>query len=268
MKTAQRISIITPSYNQGKFIEETIRSVLQQNIEQIEHVVIDGGSTDETINILKKYPDVKWISEKDKGQADALTKGFKLITGDIVGWINSDDYYEDNIFKRVLEYFSDPEVMWVIGNLTYQYDLTGEKISNRSPVVSFDALVRNPDIVRQQPTFFRKSFIEQAGGWNPGFYMVMDYDLWIRMAKLSTPVMVDENWAYFRFHGDQKTSLPNIIRQRNEMLEILRREQVSPLVRYRLRLKKRWHWIKANIKNRLIAKGLLHEKYEQQSLRQ
>ena len=268
MKTSQKISIITPSFNQGEFISQTISSVMNQNIKDVEHIVVDGGSTDSTVSVLESFPHIKWISEKDEGQADALTKGFKMVTGDIIGWVNSDDYYEENVFKKVLECFQDPEVNWVIGNLTYQYDMTGELIKNASPEVSFESLAKNPDIVRQQPTFFRKSFIEKVGGWSPQFYMIMDFDLWIRMAKISKPLMVDENWAYFRFHGDQKTSLPNIIRQRNEMLTVLKREGVSPVIRYKLGIKKRWHWFKASIKSRLISNGFLDSKYEQRSVRQ
>lgn len=263
-----KVSIITPSYNQGEFIEQTIQSVLNQNIENIEHIVVDGGSTDDTVEVLKRYPHLKWISEKDKGQADALTKGFKMATGDIIGWVNSDDYYEENIFASVVQCFEDQNVEWTVGNLTFQYDVTGEMIKNKSPRISFGALAENPDIVRQQPTFFRRSFIEHVGGWSPEYYMVMDFDLWIRMANVTAPLMVDENWAYFRFHGDQKTSLPNIIRQRNEMLSILKREGVSPVLRYRLGAKKRWHWLKASIKSKLIHGGLLNSKYEQRSLRQ
>lgn len=199
-----KFSIITPSYNQGSFIEQTILSVVNQPGIEKEHIVMDGGSNDETVAVLKKYPHLKWVSEKDKGQADALSKGIKLATGDIVGWINSDDYYEQGIFESVAKHFEDPKVMWVIGNLSYVYDDTQEVIADVSPQVTYQRLVSDPDIIRQPPTFFRREFLLRVGGWNPDYFLVMDYDLWLRLAKEYTPKMVDETWAYFRMHALQK----------------------------------------------------------------
>src|ERR1700691_3409482 len=99
------ISIITPSFNQGAYMEQTIQSVLNQHCGRVEHIVVDGGSADDTVDILKKYPHLIWVSEKDRGQADALTKGLALAKGDIIGWVNSDDYYQDNIFAAVVSHF-------------------------------------------------------------------------------------------------------------------------------------------------------------------
>ena len=95
----------------------------------------------------------------------------------------------------------------------------------------------------------------------------MDYDLWIRLSRISTPTMIDENWAYFRFHGEQKTSLPNLLLQKREMTEILKRESASPWIIIKLRCKKRWHWTKASIKLLLISVGVLSSKYQQRPLR-
>ena len=94
-----KISIVTPSYNSAKFIEDCIQSVLKQNYPNFEHIVIDGGSTDGTVEILKQYPHLKWISEPDEGQSDALNKGFKMAEGDILGWLNADDVYLKNVFQ-------------------------------------------------------------------------------------------------------------------------------------------------------------------------
>lgn len=267
MNTLPKLTILTPSFNQGPYIEQTIRSVLAQKYEPVEHIVIDGGSTDSTVDVLKKYPHLRWISEKDRGQADALNKGFARATGDIVGWINSDDFYEDNIFESVRECFQDPDVMWVIGNLTYVFDQTTEMVPDRSPHVTFDRLVRNPDMVRQQPTFFRKTFLEHAGGWNPEYFMAMDFDLWIRLTKLSSPRMVESNWAYFRLHALQKTSHANVLRQKEEIVAILRREHVQWTAIAAICLRKRWFWMKGIVKEILMNIGIISQKYRSRPIR-
>ena len=110
-----KISIITPSFNQGEYIEQTILSVLNQSYKNFEHIICDGGSTDGTVDILKKYKHLVWVSEKDAGQSDALNKALSICTGDIIGWINSDDYYHsDDIFEYVTSKFT-PQTNWVIG---------------------------------------------------------------------------------------------------------------------------------------------------------
>jgi len=262
-----KVSIITPSFNQGSYIERTIQSVRTQNYPYVEHLVIDGGSTDNTVEILQQHPHVIWVSEKDRGQADAMNKGLVKSMGDIVGWINSDDFYEENIFASVVESFQDPETMWVIGNLTYLFDRTGEMVRDKSPHVTLDRLVRNPDIVRQLPTFFRKAFLERAGGWNSEYFMTMDFDLWVRLAKLSPPKMVDRNFAYFRIHAHQKTSLANVRLQTKEIIAILEREQVSWGIRAHLRLKKWRYLIKGYLKTCLVSHGFLNSKYLHQPIR-
>ena len=112
-----KFSVITPSFNNAQYIEQTIKSVLEQNYPNFEHIVIDGGSTDGTVEILKKHSHLKWVSEKDEGQADALNKGFRMATGDIIAWINSDDWYEPNIFGNIAEWFErNPDKNIVMGD--------------------------------------------------------------------------------------------------------------------------------------------------------
>ena len=264
---ALKFSIITPSYNQGPYIEQTIRSVADQPGVEKEHIVIDGGSNDGTIDVLKKYSHLTWISEKDKGQADALNKGLKLAMGDIVGWINSDDYYAVAIFESVARHFENPLTMWVIGNVSSVYDSTQEVFTDISPEVTYQRLLCNPDIVRQQSTFFRREFLLRAGGWNPHHFMTMDYELWIRLAKISAPKMVNQNWAYFRTHAQQKTSHANILRQNCEISQVLKRERVGLSIRLRIDARKRSHWLKGFIKSHLINAGILDKRYQNRPVR-
>lgn len=257
MNTSPKLTIITPSFNQGAYIDQTIQSVREQDYQNVEHLVMDGGSTDNTTDILKHHPHLIWVSEKDRGQADALNKGFSKATGDIIGWINSDDYYEPNIFGSVVKCFEDPEVMWVIGHLTFLFDQTGTLVPKKSPAVTYDQLINNPDIVRQPATFFRKSFIERAGRWNPEFFMVMDFDLWIRLAKMSPPKMIDKNLAYFRIHALQKTSHTNTLRQKRELVSILTRERVRWICIARIRIHKNWAALKGLLKEIFLKLGFI-----------
>jgi len=262
------ISIITPSFNQGAYIEQTIRSVLRQIHRGVEHIVVDGGSTDDTVDILKRYPHLKWVSEKDRGQADALNKGFAMSTGDIVGWINSDDYYEENIFGSVVAHFQATDARWMVGNLADVFDDAAPAVFRNSPKVTFESLVRDPDIVRQQPTFFRREALRSVGGWNADRHMVMDYDLWIRLARISPPAMISEDWAYFRNHAAQKSGHANIRRQSAEITDVLRRENVPSRVIASHRLKKTWYWAKGLAKGRLIDLGLVPERYRTRAIRE
>jgi glycosyltransferase involved in cell wall biosynthesis len=256
-KGKYKVSIITPSYNQAAYIEQTIESVQAQDYPDAEHIIVDGGSSDGTVEILRRYGHLIWISEKDRGQADALNKGLALATGDIVGWINSDDYYEKHVFKTVVDYFSDPSTMWIVGNLSYVEGDGARVLPDKSPEVTYERLLRNPDVVRQQPTFFRRSFLDRAGGWDPEFFMVMDFDLWVRLAKLSPPKMVDRNLAYFRLHSNQKSSFGNLRRQTRELRSILEREGAPWGIATGFRLKKEWYALKGYGKLLLASLHLL-----------
>jgi glycosyltransferase involved in cell wall biosynthesis len=255
-RNCPKISIITPSYNQGNYIEQTIQSVLNQDYTNVEHIVIDGGSTDSTVEILLRHPHLIWVSEKDRGQADALNKGLARSTGDIIGWINSDDYYEKNVFKAVVDEFLDPSIMWVVGNIGLN-DKHGVPVRfDKSPKITYERLLRNPDIVRQQATFFRRQLIEQAGGWNAEYFMVMDYDLWVRLAKLNEPKMIDRTMAHFRLHSQQKSCLANLQRQTLEICKVLKREDAPRKIIAQVYLKKQWYAVKACCKMAMILLGI------------
>jgi glycosyltransferase involved in cell wall biosynthesis len=195
-----KISIVTPSLNQGIYIKDTIDSVLNQNYDNFEHIIIDGGSTDNTIDILKKYPHLIWKSEKDSGSAQAINKGFKICSGDILCWINSDDYFEKNVFSKVNQIFSDnPKTDLVIGNVIMvdakNNVLCNEKTFNydRKYLVHYSA-----DVVRQPSTFFRRKVLLDVGELNETLKLVFDYDLFIRMLNNNKPIFDDETYAFQR----------------------------------------------------------------------
>lgn len=268
MKTNQpTVSIITPSFNQGVYIEQTIKSVLRQDYAAVEHIVIDGGSTDSTADVLKRYPHLVVVSEKDCGQADALNKGLALAKGDIIGWINSDDYYQENILASVVRHFRTTNAQWVIGNLANVYDDGSEIVFRRSPDITFDSLARNPDIVRQQATFFRKDALTSVCAWNVDYHMAMDYDLWMRLISVSIPKMVDEDWAFYRNHMAQKSAHGNTLRQSEEISAIQRRERVAPRWIAAHRIKKGWYAIKGVAKSRLIRWGVVPQRYRTRPIR-
>jgi hypothetical protein len=142
-----------------------------------------------------------------------------------------------------------------------------EVIPTKSPVITYERLVSNPDILRQQPTFFRKEFIERAGGWNPDYFMAMDFDLWIRLSRLSLPRMADSKWAYFRHHALQKTSHANVLRQQDEIVAILRREHAPSTTITAICIRKRWLWMKGLVKGNLIRLGIISRKYRSRPIR-
>lgn len=267
MSRTPRISIITPSFNQARFIGKNIESVASQDYPDYEHIIMDGGSRDGTVELLRQHAHLRWTSQKDGGQSDALNKGLALATGEIVGWVNSDDFYQPRIFAEVARHFENPQTQWVIGNLSHLFDATGECVQARSEQVTLPRLLARPDIVRQQCTFFRRELLLRAGGWDAQLFMAMDFDLWVRLARLSTPLMVDAHWACFRIHADQKTSVTNYLRQEAELVRILRREGVAPWPLLTLRLAKRKTLAKQMLKHQLVNWGVLSQKYRSRPVR-
>ncbi len=210
-----RISVITPSFNQAGYIERTICSVLGQNYPNLEYIVVDGGSTDGTLEILKKYGSrLTWISEKDSGQSEAINKGMRMATGDILAFLNSDDIYEPGALTAVASRFkADPSIMWLTGRCRI-IDEDDREI--RSVITSYKNLLldhylyellltANP--ISQPATFWRKEVLDEIGLFDPGETLVMDYDYWLRIGQRYQPAIINKNLAAFRIHPQSKTSL-------------------------------------------------------------
>lgn len=211
-----KISIITPSYNQGHFIGETIQSIMDQNYQNIEYLIIDGGSTDNTIDVIKeyesKYPGkINWVSEKDRGQTHAINKGFAKATGDVICWLNSDDYFAKGIISEVMDIFNNQEdVKWISGDYRI-IDADGNPI--QSFVMSYKKLLRIlpkkfalsiVNYINQPSTFWRKSVIEEIGELKEELKYTMDYDFWLRIIHKYPPYILQRIVSYFRIHGDSK----------------------------------------------------------------
>lgn len=207
MSQTPLVSIVTPSYNQADFLEETIRSVLAQDYPNMEYWVIDGGSTDGSVEIIQKYASQLsgWVSEKDHGQADAINKGFQRANGEIVAWLNSDDLYRPGAIQRAASIFQEnPEVGMVYGDVD-SIDADGE-VFNRMRYAQWairDLMAFN--ILGQPGVFFRRSVLEKSGYLDLSYQYLLDHHLWLRMA-LNAPLKYSpsEVWAAARIHAGAK----------------------------------------------------------------
>lgn len=220
------VSIVTPSFNQARFLEETIRSVLEQDYPAIEYIIVDGGSDDGSLEIIQRYAGqlTWWVSEPDRGQTDAINKGFVRARGDILAWLNSDDTYLPHAVAEAVNYLrSQPQVGMVYGDANL-VDETGQ-IIGRFPAAQTDyrRLRQGYVHIPQQASFFRADLWRRVGPLDPTFYFAMDYDLWVRLARLAPLVYQPRLWANFRLHGDGKSVIADD-RCWPEMLRIHRRD--------------------------------------------
>jgi glycosyltransferase involved in cell wall biosynthesis len=203
------VSIVTPSYNQARYIEATLESVLSQDYPQIEYIVVDGGSSDGSREILERYTSrlAWWVSEPDRGQTDAINKGFARATGEVLAWLNSDDTYNPGAVRAAVEQIQkNPDAAMVYGDASY-IDEDGREIG-RFPAAQTDyPRLRNGYVhIPQQAAFWRADLWRKVGPLDPSFYFAMDYDLWVRLSALAPLVYVPSRpWANFRLHRDAKT---------------------------------------------------------------
>lgn len=200
-----RLTIITPSFNQGRFIEETIRSVVQQGYPNLEYIIIDGGSTDNTVEIIRKYEHsvTYWVSEPDHGQSHALNKALSRATGDIVGWINSDDLYTENCFQKVIEAFAaSPDALLIHGNRILLDE--DSHVSGWARLPAFD-----PDstgyVIASETAFWRRAASADVG-FKENLHLAMDQEFFCHLYTIGGFLKLDSYLGCFRCYAANKTA--------------------------------------------------------------
>ncbi len=205
-----KISIITPSFNQGQYLEQTIDSVLSQGYQNLEYIIIDGGSTDNSVEIIKKYKKhiQYWISEPDNGQSDAINKGLRRATGDVCNWLCSDDYYETNALKHISEVFTNPNNLACSGNICLFDDKGFSEIKKGTLLYNSlpETIARSVNV--QPSTFFRTDIFRQFNYLNTKLHYFMDKELWIKYLftyDTGNFKYIDSTIAYYRIQPESKT---------------------------------------------------------------
>ncbi|MFH1954709.1 MAG: glycosyltransferase family 2 protein [Pseudomonadota bacterium] len=209
-----KISIVTPSLNQGQFIERTILSVLGQKGDfELDYIIVDGGSTDDSLDIIRRYEHrLRWISEKDRGQSDAINKGFEMASGNILGWLNSDDTYESNALREVAEQYRRYRFKWCFGNCRNIDENDGEIRRAITKYKVFESRrysykrLLSKDFISQPAAFFTRDVYQEVGPLDPNCVYSMDYDYWLRIGKRYSPHHIDAFIANFRWQSGSKNS--------------------------------------------------------------
>lgn len=202
-----KVSIITPSFNQGQFIERTLQSVARQAGAEIEHVVFDGGSRDNTVEVLKNFsPPVRWVSKKDKGQTDAVNQGIRATDGEIIGWLNSDDIYYPGAISRVVEYFDRYPEIDVVYGMADHIDLEDQAFEHY-PTEPWDfERLKETCFICQPALFWRRSVVEKHGLLDESLNYCMDYEYWLRLGKSGVRfAYLEEKLAGSRLYAENKT---------------------------------------------------------------
>jgi GT2 family glycosyltransferase len=200
---------VTPSYNQAAFLEQTLSSVLEQDYPRIEYLVVDGASNDASVDIIKRYADRLrwWVSEKDSGQGEAINKGLARAKGEIIAWLNSDDYYLPNAIASAVKIFEqNPDVALVYGDM-----LAVDEHGQTTNLLKYSQLTLEDllcfQIIGQPAVFFRRKAYETVGGLDTTFHFLLDHHFWIRVAQQGRILHVPQLWAAARYHAQAKNRL-------------------------------------------------------------
>ncbi len=252
-----KISIITPSYNQGQFLEETIRSVLLQNYPNLEYIIIDGGSTDNTVDIIKQYePWISyWVSERDNGQAHAINKGLEKATGEIIAYLNSDDYYLPGTLFKVAEYFRQFPQTDLLHGICRYVNQEGEKIGEQFGNIQkleeildlWDVWWKKRQFV-QPEVFWTRRITDKVGLFKEELNYVMDYDYWLRILEAEGTVgSVNSEFSCFRFTSYQKSNQSEKVAE--ELLQVVHPIlwNVSIKIPFKRRLLLQGNWLYQNV---------------------
>lgn len=226
--TSPRVSVVMPSYNHAKYLPMAIDSVLSQGYANVELIVMDGGSTDGSVDILRSYGHrLRFVSERDRGQADAINRGLAQATGDVLCWLNSDDMFMPAILPRVARAFTEHAAADFVYGRGWDID-EGGRVIDEAGVLTFDLwkLIHQRNFIQQPSCFFRRSLFERVGPVDESLHYVMDWDLWIRFAAYRG-LFVDEFWSYNRVHSANKTQSGQF-RRWAEIRRMVRRYTSSP----------------------------------------
>lgn len=200
------VSIVIPSFNQVSYLETTLLSVLGQDYPRVETIVMDGGSTDGSADVIRSYEKrlAYWVSKKDAGQADAINKGMARARGEIVAWLNSDDYYLPGAVRAALRAFErNPDALLVYGDML-AVDERGQTINSfRFKQLTLEDLL-SFQIIGQPAVFMRRAAFERAGGLDLSYHFLLDHHLWIRIAAQGRILHVPQTWAAARYHAEAK----------------------------------------------------------------
>jgi glycosyltransferase involved in cell wall biosynthesis len=219
-----RITVVTCSYNQGRFLEDTVLSVVNQGYPNLEYMIFDGGSKDNSVEIIKKYEQylAHWVSEPDEGQSDALSKGFDRATGDILCWLCSDDLLEPGTLHEVGRFFAEhPEVDVVFGDARF-IDEAGV-VTRQFKTFPFSSwlLLNTANYIPQPSTFWRRRIYDRVGGLDKSLHLSMDLDLWLRFGSVSLPRHIPRYWSRMRYYPQNKSmSLKHVAQVEAERLQL------------------------------------------------